>query len=39
MKINPNIQNINDFTYEDFTIEWYDPHGILKWEIANIGGF
>jgi hypothetical protein len=26
MRINPNVQSIFDFTYEDFTIEKYAPH-------------
>jgi len=39
MKLNPDIKNINDFKYEDFTLENYDPHPAIKAEIANIGGF
>ncbi len=39
MKLNPEIKNIDDFTYEDFTLEGYDPHPAIKAEIANIGGF
>jgi len=39
MKINPDIKNIDDFKYEDFTLEDYDPHPAIKAEIANIGGF
>jgi len=39
MKINPAVKNINDFKYEDFTMEGYDPHPAIKAEIANIGGF
>ncbi len=34
MKINPDIKNIFDFKYEDFTIEWYDPHPPIKAPIA-----
>jgi thymidylate synthase len=34
MKINPNVKNIFDFKYEDFTIEWYDPHPPIKAPIA-----
>ena len=26
MKLNPEIRNIDDFTYEDFTLENYNPH-------------
>jgi len=39
MKINPDIKNIDDFKFEDFTIEGYDPHPPIKGEIANIGGY
>jgi thymidylate synthase len=39
MKINPEIKNIDDFKYEDFTLESYNPHPAIKAEIANIGGF
>lgn len=39
MKLNPKIKNIDDFTYEDFTLEGYDPHPAIKAEIANIGGY
>ncbi|MFH1822182.1 MAG: thymidylate synthase [Patescibacteria group bacterium] len=39
MKLNPEIKNIDNFKYEDFTINGYDPHPPLKAEIANIGGF
>lgn len=39
MKINPRIKNIDDFTFEDFTLENYDSHLAIKAELANIGGF
>lgn len=39
MKINPEIKDINEFKYEDFRIENYDPYSAIKAEIANIGGF
>ncbi|PLX21306.1 thymidylate synthase [Candidatus Parcubacteria bacterium] len=39
MNINPNIKNIDDFKYEDFEVEGYDPHPRIKAEIANIGGY
>lgn len=39
MKINPNIKEIDNFTYEDFTIEGYEPHWPLKGEVVNIGWF
>jgi thymidylate synthase len=34
MKINPAITNIFDFTYEDFTLEAYDPHPAIKAPVA-----
>jgi thymidylate synthase len=34
MKLNPNVKNIFDFVYEDFTLENYDPHPHIKGEIA-----
>lgn len=34
MKINPEIKNIFDFKFEDFTLENYDPHPHIKGEVA-----
>lgn len=34
MKLNPEIKNIFDFKYEDFTLEGYDPHPHIKAEVA-----
>lgn len=34
MKINPEVKNIFDFKYEDFTIENYDPHPHIKAAVA-----
>lgn len=34
MKINPNIKSIDDFKYEDFTLEGYDPEPGIKAPIA-----
>jgi thymidylate synthase len=34
MKINPSVKNIFDFTYEDFTLENYDPHPHIKAAVA-----
>ncbi len=39
LKLNPQIKDIDDFTFEDITLENYDPHPAIKAEIANIGGF
>ncbi len=39
LKLNPKIKNIDDFKYEDFTLENYQFHPPIKAEIANIGGF
>ena len=34
MKINPEIKSIYDFKYEDFTLEGYDPHPLIKGVVA-----
>ena len=34
MKLNPDIQNLFDFTYSDFTLEGYDPHPAIKAPVA-----
>lgn len=34
MKINPNVKNIEDFVFEDFKLENYDPHPGIKAPIA-----
>lgn len=38
MKINPKVKNIDDFKYEDFVLENYNPHPAIKAEIVNVGG-
>jgi thymidylate synthase len=34
MKLNPGVKNIFDFTFEDFTLENYDPHPHIKAPVA-----
>ncbi|GAK90254.1 thymidylate synthase [Nonlabens ulvanivorans] len=34
MKINPDIKDIFNFTFEDFTLENYDPHPAIKGAVA-----
>ena len=34
MKINPNVKDILDFNYEDFTLEGYDPYPGIKAPVA-----
>jgi thymidylate synthase len=39
MKLNPKIKNIDDFSYEDFKLEGYNPHPPLKGDVTLVGGF
>lgn len=32
--LNPNVTDIFDFTYDDITLEGYDPHPVIKGEVA-----
>jgi thymidylate synthase len=34
MHINPNVKDIFDFKFEDFTLEGYDPHPAIKGVVA-----
>lgn len=34
MRLNPAVKSIDDFTYNDFTLEGYTPHPHIKGEIA-----
>ena len=34
MTLNPDIKNIEDFKYEDFTLTGYDPWPAIKGEVA-----
>jgi thymidylate synthase len=34
LKINPDVKDIFAFTFEDFTLEGYDPHPHIKAEVA-----
>ena len=34
MKLNPEVKNIFDFKFEDFTLENYDPHPHIKAKVA-----
>ncbi|MBI2029175.1 thymidylate synthase [Candidatus Gottesmanbacteria bacterium] len=39
MKINPRVKNIDDFKFEDFTLENYNPYPPIKGEVTVVGGF
>ena len=39
MTLNPAKKKIDDFVFEDFTIEGYDPHPPIKGDITVVGGF
>lgn len=34
MKMNPEVKNILDFTFDDFTLEGYDPHPHIKGQVS-----
>jgi thymidylate synthase len=39
IKLNPKIKKIDDFKFEDITLENYNPHPPIKGEITVVGGF
>lgn len=39
LKLNPDITDIDDFSFDDFELVDYNPHKTLRADIANIGGF
>lgn len=39
IKLNPNVKNIDDFTFEDIELLDYNPHPPIKGEVAVVGGF
>jgi thymidylate synthase len=39
MKLNPKIKNIDDFKFEDFTLENYNPYPPIRAEVTVVGGF
>ncbi|HGX3091442.1 TPA: thymidylate synthase, partial [Acinetobacter baumannii] len=34
MKLNPNVKDIFNFTFDDFTLENYDPHPAIKGKVS-----
>jgi len=34
MRINPEVRGIDDFSFEDFNLENYDPHPHIKAEVS-----
>lgn len=39
MKLNPKIKKIDDFKFNDFTLENYNPYSSIKADITVVGGF
>ena len=39
VKLNQQVKNIDDFKFEDITVENYNPHSSIKGEVTVVGGF
>lgn len=39
MKLDPKVKKIDDFKFEHFTLEGYDPYSPIKGQITVVGGF
>lgn len=39
MILNPEVKTIDEFSFEDFTLEGYDPYPPIKGKITVVGGF
>ena len=39
LKLNPKVKKIDDFKFEDITLEKYNPYPPIKGEITVVGGF
>ena len=39
IKLNPNVKNIDEFKFEDITVENYNPYPSIKAEVTVVGGF
>lgn len=39
VKLNQKVKNIDDFKFEDITIENYDPYPTIKGKVTVVGGF
>ena len=39
VKLNPDVKNVDDFKFNDITVENYDPYPTIKAEVTVVGGF